>query len=471
MNKNIKYKSSTSCQITISNSEILKRLYQLLEELILAKVKRIEIKIKRTDKTPSLDSIIERVSSLRYHFIDKLLIQIEDIPYCLVKQPESFVFFKKKGKKVFSKTFQCQDCKYNQRCKGIAEIFSDILDSKKIKAVPDLPKEVMIEIEEKCNLNCEFCFNKNSFAKNGRNIDNQLTTKVVKEIIRNISQANIPIIRFTGGEPLLRQDIWKLADYAKNRGLETRLNTNGTLIKNRPAAEKIANYFDNVLLSIQYADTISNDSIVKAKVKAVKLLQWAGVGKLRVDTVATKQTIHNLKKVYYFIKSLGIEKWELNRPIPSRQSKEEINSDDVKKLVDELLLIRKVTGETHYIINAVPFCSYQPIKIQAVAIGAYACDGHERLVIDPRGFIKPIYYMNKNIGNPTDILSCWNHPFMKKMRNFKYVPKECADCIYLEKCRGGCRFSAHFATGSYRGLDPLTDIRNKINNGVRYFMG
>lgn len=124
---------------------------------------------------------------------------------------------------------------------------------KKIKTL-DIPREVMIEIEPKCNLNCKFCFNKNSFAEKGRDIENKLTMEFVKKIIDNAFISGIKRIRFTGGEPLLRKDIWELAEYVKSKDMELRLNTNGTLIKNLSIAKKISKYFDNLLLPIQYND-------------------------------------------------------------------------------------------------------------------------------------------------------------------------------------------------------------------------
>ena len=84
-------------------------------------------------------------------------------------------------------------------------------------------------------------------------------------------------------------------------------------------------------------------------------------------------------------------------------------------------------------------------------------DGHIRYAIDPRGFAKPDYYIDKNIGNPLDIKGCWEHPFMKKMRNLKFVPRKCKDCKYLIKCRGGSRFSAKIINGSYCAEDPLME--------------
>jgi len=104
-------------------------------------------------------------------------------------------------------------------------------------------------------------------------------------------------------------------------------------------------------------------------------------------------------------------------------------------------------------------------KLNSVSQGALFDDGHSRLVIDPRGFVKPHYFMDKNIGHPLDILGAWQHPFMKKMRNLEYLPKECQDCPFVFKCRGGSRQAAKMVFGSYQALDPLAlpVYKSKIN--------
>lgn len=451
-----------SYQIKVTDMKVFRNLFFLLGKLAIRGVRKVDIIIQEPKRLLPIEEIAKKISGLRYHYKDKLAVRLENFPFCFVKQPDSFVFFKKKGRNYFSKPAQCQNCKYNLHCFGIARNFQKFMDTRNIKAVPDLPGEIMIEIEEKCNLDCRFCFNKNSFAKKGRNIKNELTISLVKKIIQDIAQANIPIVRFTGGEPLLNKNIFKVSNYAKKKGLETRLNTNGLLITSKVIARKISSHFDNVLISFQLDEILKNKKIRDKKIRAIKLLKEAKVKKLRVDTVITKKMIYNFTKIYRFIKSINADKWELNRPILNREIEDGLDSESIKELVEKLISIKRKTGETHYIINALPFCAYDPVKVQAIAVGAYACDGHERFVIDPRGFAKPIYYMDKNIGDPQDILSCWNHPFMKKMRNLEYVPNECRNCIYLDKCRGGCRFSAHFFTKSYMKLDPLANISNKI---------
>ncbi len=58
----------------------------------------------------------------------------------------------------------------------------------------------------------------------------ELSTGYFKKVIDSIDQAGIKIVKVTGGEPLLRKDIFSLLKYAKEKGLEVRLNTNASLI-------------------------------------------------------------------------------------------------------------------------------------------------------------------------------------------------------------------------------------------------
>lgn len=452
---------SLRAKIVINDSNF-SSLYRILCSLVSKGINKVDLIISFANtKSVKVEEMAQRFSSMRYCFLDKLIIRARNIPYCLIKQPEGVIYFSGKADN-FIKPAQCQLCKYNLRCKGVKKEYIKIFDLNKIKPIPDLPREVMIEIEARCNLDCEFCFNKNSFAEKGRDIKNKLSTSIIKKIIDSTAQTKIPIVRFTGGEPLLRKDIWQLAKYAKRKNLETRLNTNGILITSLNIAKEIAQHFDNVLMPIQYSDVLGGDKVARTKNKAIKYLKQAEVKILRVGTVATKTVIKNLDQVHKFVISLPIDKWELYRAIAVPGNPQSFTRTDVKNLIEGLIKIRKATGKIHYLINAIPFCSYDPIKIQTVAAGAGAVDGHERLAVDPRGFAKPIYYMRENIGDPTDILACWNHSFMKKMRNLEFVPRECKKCVYLERCRGGCRFSAYTVNGSFKAPDPLMSAQNII---------
>ena len=83
------------------------------------------------------------------------------------------------------------------------------------------------------------------------------------------------------------------------------------------------------------------------------------------------------------------------------------------------------------------------------------------MVVDPRGFVKPHYFNNKNLGDLKDIMSAWDHEYMKKIRNLEFLPFGCRECSYKFKCRGGSRYEANLKYGSYRAPDPLANFNNK----------
>lgn len=326
----------------------------------------------------------------------------------------------------------------------------------------DLPREVMIELEPKCNFNCIFCFNKNSFAINGREKVKSFSTVSAKKIIKAIAKSRVKIVRFTGGEPMLRKDLWQLMDCAKSGGLKIRLNANGSLIQDKNTVLRLNYYISSILLPIESYDDKKESELtghknsLKKKIKAIKLLKKYGKMTVRAGTVATKENIKDLEKIFNLvIKKLDVDDWEVYRPIPTSENKFPIDRADFKILVDKLLKFQKQTNRIFNIVNAVPFCAYDPEKVDKVSNGALSVDGHIRYAIDPRGFAKPDYYIDKNIGDPLDVLSCWNNLFMKKMRNLGFIPEKCRGCRFLEKCRGGSRFSAYFYYGRWDAEDPL----------------
>ena len=443
----------------IINQNNYKCLSEILDEKKINKRKYVELFLSFNNKGFTYQKI-NKIINLLITYEKFFQIKIIDLPYCLINETEDRLILNEFSKdKIHLKA--CKECRYRKRCGGILKEQINFYKDK-IKSVKDLPREIMIELEPKCNFDCIFCFNEDSFAINGRNKINGFDKKYVKKIIKAIALSGVKIIRFTGGEPMLRKDIWELMDYAKLSGLKIRLNTNGSLINSKNIVDKLNKYISSILLPIESYDnkkesllTGHKDSL-KKKIKAINLLKKYGKMTIRAGTVATKESIDDLEKIFnLFIKKLNLDDWEVYRPISTKKNKFPIKREDFKRLVDKLIKFQKATGRIFNIVNAVPFCAYDPEKVNKVSNGALSVDGHIRYVIDPRGFAKPDYYINKNIGDPLDIRSCWNNVFMKKMRNLKYIPKECKNCKYVEKCRGGSRFSAKFTFNSFSAKDPL----------------
>jgi len=77
-----------------------------------------------------------------------------------------------------------------------------------------------------CNLSCTHCYSDSDYKK----YDGELTTEEAKSFIDDLADFNVPVLLFSGGEPLIRDDIFELAEYTAEKGMRPTISTNGTLI-------------------------------------------------------------------------------------------------------------------------------------------------------------------------------------------------------------------------------------------------
>ena len=85
-----------------------------------------------------------------------------------------------------------------------------------------------------CNLRCRHCY----MESDGQKYDGELTTEEAKRFIDGLAEFRVPVLLFSGGEPLIRPDFFELAEYARDKGVRPTLSTNGTLIT-REVAQRI----------------------------------------------------------------------------------------------------------------------------------------------------------------------------------------------------------------------------------------
>jgi len=417
------------------------------------------------DQLIKLTDLRATIREIHDKYEENLRIVLINFPICAFPDFWDHIFWGKGA--LYEKSNACMICRHNDYCGGVSKNYRDKFGLSELKSCPDIPREVMIEVEPRCNFNCKFCFNKLSFAKVGRDKIKPLSTEYLKEVIKKISEAGIPSIRFTGGEPLLRPDILEILKYAKSLNFsEVRLNTNASLI-DQNMARRLVQFVDNFLIPLESAiareedEVCGSQDIFDKKIKAVGYLKEAGARIVRIGTVISKEVINDLQNMEKLIESLSVDWWELYRPIPFGRDASQLEENDIKTLAQKLSRLIGKRKKHYRIYHALPFCAISNLNlINGISDGAALDDGHTRFVIDPRGHAKPHYYIDENIGDPRDPLACWQHPFMKKMRNLEFLPKECKNCIFRKKCRGGSRASAKIISGSYSASDPLARFQN-----------
>ncbi len=174
----------------------------------------------------------------------------------------------------------------------------------------------------RCNFHCAMCDMPLKAATKTRSGETEFSTERFKEIIREFATLGIPGIGFTGGEPLLREDIFDLLAETKRLGMITHLNTNGWLLDDAAADRIIETGVDSVNVSLDGAIATTHDRIRRAvgsfdrAVQAVERLvtrKKTGGGHVRIKTVAVidETNLDEVPQMFSLAADLGTDCIEL----------------------------------------------------------------------------------------------------------------------------------------------------------------
>ncbi len=170
------------------------------------------------------------------------------------------------------------------------------------------PRLIFWEVTKGCNLRCIHCRATATELMSPAD----LPTGKALNIISQIAEFANPILVLSGGEPLYRQDIFQLAEYANSRGIRTALATNGTLVT-KDVAEKIKNAgIKRVSISLDGADATTHDTFrgipgaFEAAIYGMRNLQEFGVS-VQINTTIAKHNAHQLPDVLSLARRLGAD--------------------------------------------------------------------------------------------------------------------------------------------------------------------
>jgi len=358
-------------------------------------------------------------------------------------------------------------------------------------AFSGMPRPVVFwNLTERCNLSCTHCYSRSG---PDRQTKGELTTPEALALIDDIAGMGVPLILFSGGEPLLRHDIWELAGHAAERGIKTALSTNGTLIT-AEVAEKIKK------CGIEYAGISLDGSTAEThdrfrqtpgafdrSVAAFARCHEAGV-RCGVRVTLTKENAGELGAIVDLALSLGASRFCLYWLVPSGRgsdsySRLQLGPGEVTTALD--LLYRKAQetdpGTMEFLtVDAPQDCIHliQSMERDGSADLADArellesskggCSAGSRVAnIDPCGNVYPCQFARSPdffIGNirTQPFSTLWAdaaHPVLERFRKKPaHVGGKCGKCGYFDLCGGGCRVRAFAKAGDFSSEDPFCFI-------------
>jgi MoaA/NifB/PqqE/SkfB family radical SAM enzyme len=351
----------------------------------------------------------------------------------------------------------CGGCRVRKACPGIPlkrkSKAGDELLAAWFAPISRALDEVAVEVTGHCNLSCGICLIVNTRKTSPPPED-------VRRVIDDAKSAGAGTVRFTGGEPLLRKDIFDLTEYAKNAGMTVYLNTNGSLMNERMIA-RMERSVDSVLVSVQGHDPESEQRLTGggelflSKLANLKKLAGSKVPVVRVDTIMSKTLLRHANRYVGMLRAAGVRHWVLTRPMHrtglAASEEYRLSRAEFLRTLKFILGLRKKGFET-YVGNAVPFCVEKGARYD-VLFAANSLTEARRLVYDCRGFYKPTYEMNTDLGK--SLSEAQRHPFLERLWSLEQLPKPCSACVELKNCLGGNRFMAREAFGDESSPDPL----------------
>ncbi|MCK9336529.1 MAG: radical SAM protein [Arcobacteraceae bacterium] len=344
---------------------------------------------------------------------------------------------------------------------------------------------VIWNFTNRCNLSCLHCYSKADIDSN-----DTLDIEIIKSTIDEFIENKIKFIIFSGGEPLVRKDIFEIAQYAKDKGIITYLSTNGLYI-NHSNAQRIVDTFDYIGISID-GDEITHDYFrglkgsYRKSIDAMKLVQSKG-GKVGIRFTITKTTIDSLEHIFALSEKENFSKIYISHFVYSGRGLENLEMDLSKeermKSVEYILNktfeyqengkdIEIVTGNME--CDAIMFLKmvkkrYPHLVSKLVSrLSAWGGNsaGRKLVNIDSFGYVKPDPFFPFRLGNIQEqsFSDIWNDKkslLLDRLRSERQISGKCTDCKYMFICNGGSRSRAFAVSGDLWGEDPSCYLSEK----------
>lgn len=339
------------------------------------------------------------------------------------------------------------------------------------------PKWIAWEITRRCNLKCVHCRSSSTLEANDHpDFPFSEATRILDEIV---AYAN-PVIVLSGGEPLLREDVFEIARYGTDKGLRMCLATNGTLVTQAICAKIKAAGIKMVSLSLDGAKAKTHDDFrnqpgaFAGTMNAIRLFNENKIPFL-INSSFTVRNREEIPDIYQLVKGLGASAWYMFMIVPTGRGEDIMEELIPEKIYDEILewhynvekqeneLLMRPTCAPHYyrIVRQKAReegSSFQRRNLKFSTGGSKGClAGQLICLIDVDENILPCSYFPKSAGNLKDLpfKEIWEKSrLFQELRDFKGYKDNCGSCEYVNVC-GGCRARAYAMTGDYLAQEPF----------------
>ncbi len=325
-----------------------------------------------------------------------------------------------------------------------------------------VPLVLSYNVTRECNMKCSHCYINATENK----LPNELSTKEAKELMDQIAEVSHPLLILSGGEPLLREDIYELINYGTSKGLKMGLGSNGYLIDDAVAKKLKDAGIATVSVSIDSSVPQQHDEFRgvsgawQKAVYACKALRQNGV-LVQVNTTLTHDNYDQIDDIMTLAESIGVENFHLFFLVPTGRGK---TIDDISAQKYEEMITNTFAKVHTHRLNVRPSCAPQFMRIaQGMGLemrqwirGCIA--GMHYCRVYPNGDITPCPYLPIKLGNIREksFKEIWfTSEVFQNLRNPCTLKGKCGECEFKVVC-GGCRARAYGLSSDF--IDYCGDL-------------
>ncbi len=329
------------------------------------------------------------------------------------------------------------------------------------------------ETTRSCNLDCIHC---RAAASRGP-YKGEFSTEKFFQVMDEIEKVGKPIIILTGGEPLLREDIFDISKYGVEKGFRMVMATNGTLVNEDNIKKMLDAGIQRISMSIDGATPESHDEFRKVKGSFQKVMDAIEICKkynmpFQINTTITKINLDEIPGIFNLVENLGAVALHIFLLVPTGRGKEleeqEIPPEEYERVLNwfydkqkETKMQLKATCAPHYYRILRQRAKLEGKKVDFKTFGLDAvtkgCLGGKGFCfISHTGIVQPCGYLELNCGDlkQQSFDDVWlNSKIFNELRNEDLYKGKCGICEYRRVC-GGCRARAYEVTGDYLAEEP-----------------
>jgi len=344
------------------------------------------------------------------------------------------------------------------------------------------PDHPVWEMTTACNLNCVHCH-----TAGGEPGADELTTEQAKLLLDDLSRVgNFRMMAFTGGEPLMRPDLFELLAYSGELGFTNTIATNATLIDDKVARRLRDHGVVIAAVSLDGFTAETHDRVrgmtgsFDAAVEGMRALTGAGI-LLHINITAMEYNMNQLNRLMTLVDDLDTGILLIYQLVPVGRGRS-IEKAALGKDANEWLanFMAQAQGQTNAIMEPVAGPQYWPFLLNRARISSgmalymaekvfHGCSaGRGFVYIKPDGAVWPCPFIEVSCGNVREnpFMDIWTgSKILNELRRREWLLKgQCGECQYRRMC-GGCRGRAWASTGDYLAEDPCCFVHAEDGRG------